>query len=117
MICALNTGIRKGALFALKWADVDLDKSTITLQAASAKSGKSAAISINVKVVETLKLWRTQSCCGLVFPSPQTGKKLINRDKAFEYCLKKTGFRFHDLRHNFTSQLVMKGVDLNTVEN
>lgn len=118
MICALNTGIRKGALFALKWADVDLEKSTITLQAASAKSKKSAVLPINTKVTETLKLWRTQSRGELVFPSPKTGKMLTNCDKAFSYCLKQAGisqFRFHDLRHNFASQLVMRGVDLNTV--
>ena len=118
IICAINTGIRKKALFALKWEDVDLEKSTLTLQAGSAKSKKSAVLPINKKVVETQTKWRAQSTGDLVFPSPKTGKQLDNCDKAFKYCLTKAGiknFRWHDLRHNFASQLVMLGVDLNTV--
>jgi site-specific recombinase XerD len=43
---------------------------------------------------------------------------MSNCTTEWNYILKKAGienFRWHDMRHDFASQLVMKGVDLNTV--
>jgi site-specific recombinase XerD len=46
------------------------------------------------------------------------GKPFVWIEQSFQNALKKSGIedsRFHDLRHCFASNLVMEGVDLNTV--
>ena len=46
------------------------------------------------------------------------GQRIQDIRKSFATALRKSGItnlRFHDLRHTFASQLVMAGVDLNTV--
>jgi len=48
----------------------------------------------------------------------KSGKPFSDVRTSFFTAVEKSGivnFRFHDLRHTFASQLVMSGVDLNTV--
>lgn len=122
IIVSLNSGIRQGTLFALKWGDVDFSTRTITLRAATIKSGKTTRLPINSEVFKTLAAWKEQSDNAqddaLIFPSPVSGEVLDNVKKSWSAVLKEAGienFRWHDMRHDFASRLVMQGVDLNVV--
>jgi integrase len=119
VIVSLNTGIRRGSLFGLLWSDVDLDGRVLTLRGEEGKSGKTNHVPLNDAAFRALSEWRNSSGGdGLVFPSPRTGKRMGDCKKAWKTLMKKASienFRWHDMRHDFASQLVMKGVDLNTV--
>lgn len=122
VLLALSTGLRRNSLFSLEWRDIDLDNRTVRVRAATAKSGKQYFVPLNDLAFEIITQWHKQcpkiSPGSLVFPSPKTGKKMDNCNTAWEHLLKKaniTDFRWHDMRHDFASQLVMSGVDLNTV--
>jgi len=122
VLLSLHTGMRRGNLFSLLWGDVDFESNTIMLRAAVSKAGKTLRIPLNSLAVKLLTSWKAQSANtasdAYVFPSPVSGAMLNNVKKAWAGVLKAAqieNFRWHDMRHNFASQLVMKGVDLNTV--
>jgi integrase len=122
ILVSLNTGIRQNNLFSLEWRDIDFESQTMTLRAKITKSKKTTMLPINSVVVKTLTVWREQSQDtlpnALVFPSPKSGGKFDNCKKAWAGLMvdaEITNFRWHDMRHDFASQLVMKGVDLNIV--
>lgn len=109
VLLALNTGCRRGELTQLTWADVDLRTKVLTVRAGYAKSGKARHIPLNREALDVLKRWRkTHSGEGRLFPVAQINKAwaALVADAGIE------DFRFHDLRHDFASQLVMRGVPL-----
>lgn len=115
VIVSLNTGLRRSELLGLSWENVDLDKGMLTVT--NTKSGHSRYVPLNTEALEALKLWRKQSTGAYVFPNPD-GEPLAVIDSAWRSILtaaEVTGFRWHDMRHDFASNLVMRGVDLNTV--
>ena len=122
VILSLSTGIRRNSVLSLEWGDVNFADRTILVRAATAKNDKEYYVPMNDLVFETLSRWHKQSrhtsLSDLVFPSPKTGKKMGSCDSAWDTLLKKAGienFRWHDMRHDFASQLVMIGADLNAV--
>ncbi len=115
VIVALHTGMRKSEILGLKWHDLDIKRNIIHLY--DTKNGEKREVPMNEIVQKTI--------IG-VFKNPESQYVFCNKDskpygnvrKSFFTALNKAGiinFRFHDLRHTFASQLVMSGVDLNTV--
>ncbi|GGD40632.1 site-specific integrase [Pseudoxanthomonas indica] len=111
-LLALNTGLRRGEITQLKWADIDLAGRRLTVRAGYAKSGKARHVPLNSEALQVLTDYRKQHTGkGELFgiASVKTAWAGLMREA------KITGFRFHDLRHSFASKLVTRGIDLNTV--
>ena len=120
VLLALNTGMRRGELFSLRWVDVDLGRRQLTIVGADAKSEQTRYIDLNREAYTLLVEWQKRwGNYQLVFPNPNTGEQFDNIKSAWNGLREAAGlknFRFHDLRHSFASKLVMKGVDLYVVK-
>jgi integrase len=119
-LVAMNTGLRFGELSQMRWTDIRLtDAPLITVQAAYAKTGNTRHIQLNKAAKAALQSWKAQQTdiSGYVFAT-QSGERIKGVRKEWMAVLsaaKIKDFRWHDLRHDFASKLVMAGVDLNTV--
>lgn len=120
VLLAMQTGMRRSEVFSLTWENVRLKgMPQLTVLAAHAKSGKTRHVPLNTTAVDVLKTWGEQNTqSGLVFPNP-AGGQLRSIKTAWGKLIKDAkinDFRFHDLRHDFASRLVMNGVDLYRVK-
>jgi len=124
VLLALNTGLRKGEIFNLRWTDIEWTLAQVTVRGESderlegSKSRQTRYVPLNREAVDTLKAWQVASPLdGYVFPGDDDAR-VTDIKKAWLPLVKAaklTNFTFHDLRHTFASKLVMAGVDLNTV--
>jgi integrase len=122
---ALALGLRRGELVDLRWADIDLDGATLTVQ-----GGKTAAarrtLPLSAALVERLREhWRRQQAeraalpltwqeHGRVFAS-EVGTPLNGRNlyRHFKQLAQRAGLaediHFHDLRHTALTRLAERG--------
>lgn len=118
VVVSLNTGMRRGEIFDLKWSEVNLSTKTITVAGSTTKTSDTRHIPMNKETFGVLENWKKQAGKSrYVFPS-QAGGRLEDVKSAWLNLLgraKIEGFRWHDMRHDFASRLVMAGVPLNTV--
>ena len=111
VLLALTTGMRKGEILGLRWADVDLKRRQVVLH--KTKNGERRGVVLVPQVLELLEKHATvrRLDTDLVFPQA-TQDKPIDPSHAFQAALAKakiTDFRFHDLRHTTASYLAMSG--------
>lgn len=118
VLVSLNTGMRRGELFDLKWSAVNFSTNTITATGDTTKTNDTRHIPMNKETVSVLEHWKKQAGKSrYVFPN-QEGGRLEDVKSAWLRLLERAkidGFRWHDMRHDFASRLVMAGVPLNTV--
>ena len=115
VITALFTGMRKSEILGLKWKDCDFNRGLIRLT--RTKNNETRTLPMSDKVKSALIAVQKHPESAYIF-CKKNGKPFGNVRKSFDKLLtacKIDGFRFHDLRHTYASQLVMNGVDLNTV--
>lgn len=118
VLMALSTGMRQGEILALNWSDIDFENSLTHIRTSKNGRPRSAAISppllTELKRIHTLR----EPQKPLAFAS-RTAFGILDIKKAFAEACKRaniTGFKFHDMRHTFStmaaglgaSQLVLK---------
>jgi integrase len=126
ILLALRTGLRAGELRGLRWADVDLLRSVLTVrtnlvrgETTSPKSGKARTVALSQEAVMALREHRhlrgIYVFCGEDgSPTAESTMRRGLRHAAEAAGLGVVGW--HTLRHTFASHLVLAGVPIRVVQ-
>jgi integrase len=111
IVMAINTGMRRGEIFDLKWFDVDLNRRIVHVR--QSKSGRPRTIPLNATA--QMLLTGLPKTSQYVFPSPKKSERRVNDvGRQFERAVKKAkivDFHFHDLRHTAATRMADAGAD------
>ena len=118
-VVALETGLRRGDLLALRWSSVDFAAGWVRV--AAEKTKREAVIPMSQSCREALLICRRgRGLSDFVFVSEGgTPLSWSTLKRHFQLAKKIAGitrrFRFHDLRHTFGSTLASRGVSLQVI--
>jgi site-specific recombinase XerD len=114
---ALNTGMRKSEQYTTEWPQIFFKRKRVKLD--GTKNGSNREIPMNKTCLSAYqKLHKRRPHNGRVHQS-KFGQDLNDSRSWFDRCVEDAGiidFTWHCLRRTFISRLVMKGVDLRTVQ-
>jgi integrase len=118
VVVAMNTGMRRGELLALRWEDVDLASGQLRIR--RDKAGDGRWVALNSEAISALKAAKRRSVVSpLVFCTPEGRSLAVNFKRYWQPFVRAAGladFRFHDLRDTFASRLVARGVSSHIVQ-
>lgn len=109
LICALDTAMRRGEIFKMRWQDVGFETGEIYIPQTNTKTEDARVVGITPRLREELeKLWEVspKGANDLVFgkiDSVKTAWKTACRLAAVK------DFRFHDCRHTATTRMIASG--------
>lgn len=111
IICALDTGMRRGEIFKMRWLDVSFETSEIYIPKTNAKTEDERTVGMTKRLkAELVRLWSIspKDLDGSVF-----GIK-TSIYKAFNTACRLAGikdFHLHDCRHTATTRMIASGSD------
>ncbi len=124
----LHTGARAGEQLALEWGDIDWHNGLVIFRRSSTggvvgptKSGRERRVPMTASLAKALKAMKLRQLKSqLVFCRPDGSPLKIDQlHERLWGALRRAGLRrirWHDLRHTFASQLIMKNVPLLQVQ-
>ncbi len=115
---AIHTGMRRAEQYNAEWSWVDFENCILTVP--RSKHGEKRRVYLNDAALAALQmLWQFSKGKGRVFAHLYDSERTKGAREWFERAVREAGitnFRWHDLRHTFGSRLVMRGVDIRTVQ-
>jgi integrase len=109
IICALDTGMRRGEILAQLWQDIDFNRCLLSVTRSKTAGGESREIPLTKRLFDLLsKEPQTQ---GHIFTF--AGRPLHRIKTAWKAAVRRAGikpYRFKDLRATFNSRLIEAGV-------
>lgn len=115
IICAIDTGMRRGEILKLNWSDIDFENKLIKVQGLNTKTLRERHVAMTERVARELEN-RYQGSSKQ--PDALVFGVVDNVKKAFNTARKIAGLpdvRFHDLRHTHATRLVAVHIPLSEV--
>lgn len=109
IICALDTGMRRGEILSLRWKDVDLASRRINIQAMNTKTLRARSVPITGRLFAELEALPRRDPSTRVFGITDTVKRSWATAKGIAGI---SDLKFHDLRHTCATRLVQGGLPI-----
>jgi len=109
VLCALDTGMRRGEILQQKWEDVDFGRRLLSVTHSKTPEGEAREIPLTQRVFDLL--WEKREDHGLIFTYKD--KHIHQIKTGWKAAVRRSGIRtlrFHDLRHTFNTRLLEAGV-------
>jgi integrase len=117
LLFAVNTGLRCGDIFDLRWEEVDLEQRRISI--IMGKTRRKLDVPLNDTAFAVLEAKGAAKHGPYVFYNPVTGDRFYDLKAGWKAALRRaglSGITWHTFRHTFASRLTCSDVDLVTVK-